>query len=374
MPNKHALLSASGAHRWLNCTPSALLEAEKEDRETEASKEGTLAHALCEHKLLKHLKNLEHEKPEGTDEDMERHGDDYLSYVTEQFEKAKETCEDPVLLIEAKVDFSRVVPEGFGTADCLLIAEPYMHVIDFKYGQGVVVDAIGNPQMRLYALGALEAYGHLYDIKEIRMTIFQPRREHVSQDVISVDDLCAWANDYVKPRAELAIKGEGEFSSGDWCRFCKLRYTCRKRADDAMRLACYEFKKAPELTNQEIAEALKTIPLYTKWAKDIEDYALEQALQGKATYDGFKLVRGRSVRKYQDPVAVENTLLDHGYGDIYQKKLLGLTDMEKKLGKEVFGELVLPLVHKPDGAPTLVPISDKRQELHLEATTEFERM
>ena len=374
MPDKHAILSASGAHRWLNCTPSALLEAQKEDQETEASKEGTLAHAVCEHKLLTAFRHIEHEKPDGVDPDMERYTDDYLAFVKESYEKAKETCPDPVLLIEAKVDFSSIVPEGFGTADCLLIAEPYMHVIDFKYGQGVVVDAVGNPQMRLYALGALEAYGHLYDIKEIKMTIFQPRREHISHDVITVDELRAWATDYVKPRAELAIKGEGNFSSGDWCRFCKLRFTCRKRADDAMCLACYEFKKAPELTNTEIAEVLKTAPLLAKWSKDIESYALEQVLLGKSKYEGYKLVSGRATRKYKDPEQVENTLLDHGYGDIYQQKLLGIPDMEKKLGKEVFKELVQPLVHKPEGAPTLVPTSDKRPELHLEATQEFERI
>ena len=231
-PSKHAVLSASSSHRWLNCNPSARLESEFEDRETEAAAEGTAAHALAEHKLRKALKMRSRKPVSKFDSDeMDIHTDGYVEFVLESLAEAKQLCADPKVLIEQRLDFSCYVPDGFGTGDCLIVADKLLHIIDFKYGQGVLVDAEKNPQMMLYALGALRIFDCLYNITEVSMSIYQPRRENVSTWTISVKELDEWAEKTLKPRAELAFKGEGEYCPGSWCQFCKAAVKCRARAD-----------------------------------------------------------------------------------------------------------------------------------------------
>ena len=254
-PNRHAVLSASSSHRWLHCNPSARLELEFEDRETEAAAEGTAAHALAEHKLRKALKMRSTRPVSKYDSDeMEMYTDGYLEFVLEAIEEARQDCPDPKVLIEQRLDFSCYVPDGFGTGDCLIVADKLLHIIDLKYGQGVLVNAEENPQMMLYALGALRIFDCLYDIETVSMTIYQPRRENVSTWVISVAELRDWAEKTLKPKAELAFKGEGEYCPGSWCQFCKAAVKCRARADAKLQLAKYEFAQPPLLSDAEIGD------------------------------------------------------------------------------------------------------------------------
>ena len=360
-PKSHAILSASSSHRWLNCNPSARLEQEFEDQETEAAAEGTAAHALCEHKLRKALK-LRSKKPisQYDCDEMDDYTDRYVQFVLEQLAQAKLTCPDPQVLIEQRLDFSCYVPDGFGTGDCLIIASPRLHVIDFKYGMGVLVDAYRNPQMMLYALGALRIFDCLYDITEVSMSIYQPRRENVSTWTISVDELMDWAENTLRPKADLAYKGEGEYSPGSWCQFCKAAVKCRARAEAKLDLARFEFAKPPLLTDTEIEEILGKLDDLTKWANDILAYAQDAAINHGKEWAGYKLVESRTNRKYTDEEAVARAAASAGYRDIYKKTLIPVTEMEKLMGKQTFKEVLGGLVAKPTGKPTLVPASDKR--------------
>ncbi len=367
MSKVHSILSPSGSHRWLNCTPSAMLEQEFENKTTEAAEEGTAAHAFCEHKLRKSLK-LRSKRPvsDYDSDEMQECTDAYVDFVNEQLEIAKQRCNDPLILVEEKVDFSRYVPDGFGTADCLIISDDELHIVDFKYGQGVLVDAFDNPQMKCYALGALETYGNLYDITNVSMSIFQPRRENVSTWETTVKELKDWAEKVLKPKAELALKGEGEYRCGEWCRFCRAAVRCRARAEEKLRLAEDEFKLPPLISDAEIEEILKVIPDLTKWATDIQNYALDMVLNHGKEWSGFKVVEGRSVRKYKDEDAVIEKAKGNGYTDIFKSSLITLTEMQKLMGKKKFEELLGDLIIKPKGKPTLVPIADKRPAIKLE--------
>ena len=361
---KHAILSASSSHRWLNCNPSARLELEFEDRETEAAAEGTAAHALCEHKLRKALKMRSRKPTSQYDSDeMDEHTDGYVSFVLETFEETKKVCSDPVILIEQRLNFSRFVPDGFGTGDCIIISDNTLHIIDFKYGQGVLVEAEENPQMMLYALGALEIYDALYDIENISMTIYQPRRENVSTWTITVSELRAWTENTLIPKAEKAYKGEGDYCTGSWCTFCKAAVKCRARAEEKLDLARYEFKAPPLLTDDEIEEILTKLDDLTKWANEITAYAQDAALNHGKEWRGFKVVEGRSNRKYTDEDAVAEAAKTAGYTDIFRQSLIPITEMEKLMGKKDFAEILDGLVYKPPGKPTLVPVSDKRQAI-----------
>ena len=280
----------------------------------------------------------------------------------EQLTEAKTHCKDPQVLVEQRLDFSKWVPEGFGTGDCLIVADDVLHIIDFKYGLGVLVEAEDNPQMMCYSLGALDIYDGIYDITSVKMTIFQPRRENVSTFTIKKEDLLKWADDFLKPTAELAFNGEGEFKAGDHCTFCKAKATCRKRAEYNLELAKYDFEMPASLSETEIAAILPKIDDLTAWAADIKEYALQQALSG-TEYPGFKVVEGRANRKYTDEEAVAFVVKDNGY-DPYEKKLLGITAMTSLLGKKKFEELLGALITKPQGKPTLVPASDKRPALN----------
>lgn len=365
MTKQHALLSASASHRWLACPPSAKLCAELPDEGSAYAQEGTDAHELCEFKVRKALgekvRNPKN-KLQYYNSEMEDCAEQYCQFVMEKLGEASKHCSDPIIKIEERLDFSNWVPEGFGTGDCVIIADGVLQIIDFKYGLGVLVDAEENPQMMCYALGALDAYGYLYDIKLIKMIIFQPRRENISQCVMEKEKLLYWAEETLKPTAELAIKGEGEFCAGEHCQFCKVRATCRKRAEYNLELAKYDFQMPAMLEPHEIAAILERVDGLVSWAGDVKDFALQQAING-TEYPGYKLVEGKSNRKYTDEDAVIKTVTEAGY-DPYAKKLLGITDMTHLLGKKKFEELLGGLIQKPPGKPTLVPEADKRPPMN----------
>ena len=371
-PEKHAKLSASSAHRWMNCNPSANLEREFADKSSEAAAEGTAAHALCEHKLRKALKMRSTRPVSKYDSDeMEMYTDSYVDFVLEQIAVAKQYCKDPMVLIEQRLDFSCYVPDGFGTGDCLIVADKLLHIIDFKYGLGVLVDAVDNPQMMLYALGALRLFDALYDIDTISMSIFQPRRENVSTWTITVDELEEWAEKTLRPKAELAFKGEGEFNPGPWCTFCKAAVKCRARAEEKLALAQYEFAKPALLSDEEIEDILSRLDDLTKWANEVAAYAQDAAVNHGKQWNGFKVVESRSNRKYSDESAVIAAATAAGYRDIFKKSLIPITEMEKLMGKKTFSEVLGGLVIKPQGKPTLVPASDKRPAIHTGANHDF---
>lgn len=373
---KHAILSASGAHRWLNCNKSARLELEFENQESSAAAQGTAAHNLCEHKLKKAL-HIRSKRPVSkfNDDEMEEHSDAYVDYVLEQLEEVKKTCKDPLVLIEERLDFSCYVPEGFGTGDTIIIGDKSLHIIDMKYGQGILVFAEENPQMKLYSLGALQAYESLYDIEEVILHIFQPRRENVSAWTISVDDLKKWAENDLKPKAKLAFEGEGEYLPGDWCTFCRASVKCRARAEEKLRLAQSEFKLPPLLSDTEIEEVLSKLSDITKWANEIMAYATDAAVNHGKEWSGFKVVEGRSNRKYKDEGKVADVAKTNGYKDIYKQSLITLTEMEKLMGKAKFKEVLGDFIIKPKGKPSLVPLSDKRKAINVSnAKNEFNKI
>jgi hypothetical protein len=369
----HAILSASSSHRWLHCLPSARLELEFEDTSGTAAEEGTAAHALSEHKLKKAL-HIRSKRPvsDYNSDEMEECTDAYVDFVMEQVELAKQSCNDPIVLIEQHLDFSCYVPDGFGTGDCVVIADDRLHIVDFKYGMGVLVDSVDNPQMKLYALGALEIYDSLYDINEVSMTIFQPRRENVSTWTVSVKELKCWAEEELRPKAVKAYNGEGEYIPGEWCTFCKAAVRCRARAEEKLKLAQTEFKMPPLLTDNEIEEILFILPDLTKWANEITAYATDAAVNHGKEWNGFKVVEGRSVRKYKDENAIAEKAVASGFKDIYRKSLIPMTEMQKLMGKAKFEEILGDLIYKPPGKPTLVPSSDKRPAMNVaDAKNEF---
>lgn len=370
---KHSILPPSGSHRWLNCTPSARLEQEFDDKETEAAKEGTAAHALCEHKLKKALRMRSRRPVFDYDSDeMEECSDAYVDFIMEQVEAAKQHCNDPIVLIEQHLDFSCYVPDGYGTGDCIIISDEKLHIVDFKYGMGILVEAEDNPQMKLYALGALELYDALYDIKEVSMTIFQPRRENVSTWMVPVEELRDWAENALKPRAQMTYNGEGEYLPGEWCTFCRAAVRCRARAGEKLKLAQSEFRLPPLLTDAEIEEILFVLPDLTKWANEITAYATDAAVNHGKEWNGFKVVEGRSVRKYRDEEKVAEAAIDAGFKDIYRKSLITLTEMQKLMGKAKFEEVLGGLIYKPPGKPTLISDTDKRPAMNvINAINEF---
>ena len=362
---KHATLSASASHRWLACPPSALLCAEIEDQSSPYAQQGTDAHELCEYLVEKALGHDVTDPTEslGTyDAEMQESAEGYRSFVMEQLAGAKEHCSDPLVCIEQRLDFSRWVPEGFGTGDCVIVADDTLHIIDFKYGVGVLVSAVDNSQLKCYALGALDTFGSLYDIRRIKLSIYQPRRGNVDTFELSTEELLKWADEVLKPTAELASAGKGEFHAGDHCQFCKLKATCRARAAYSLELAKYDFIEAPSLNTDEIAAILPQVDSLVAWADDIKAYALEQALSG-VRYPHFKVVEGRSIRKYTDENEVAKVVQNAGY-DPFEKKLMGITLMTKQLGKKKFDELLSGLVIKPAGKPVLVQDTDPRPEFN----------
>lgn len=362
---KHAYLSASASERWLKCPPSAKLCAQEEDKGSPYAQQGTDAHELCQYLLETALGRPAADPVENLtwyNAEMREAAEGYRDFVMEQVEAARQLCKDPLVCVEQTLDFSKWVEHGFGTGDCVIVADDLLHIIDFKFGLGVLVEATDNSQLKCYALGAVDTFGDLYDIRRIRLSIYQPRRENVDTFELTKDELLRWADEILAPTAKLAYEGGGEFHAGDHCRFCKVKATCRKRAEYSMELAGYEFAEAPTLSEAEIAEILPRIDSLVSWAEDVKDFALQQALTG-VRYPGFKLVEGRSNRKYTDEIAVAKVVSCAGY-DPYEKKLLGVTAMQKQLGRTRFEQLLSGLVVKPQGKPVLAPDDDKRPEFN----------
>ena len=373
----HAFLSPSASHRWLNCPPSAKLCARLPDQSSGYSRQGTDAHTLCAYLVEKALGRNPADPTENLefyDEEMQSCAEGYASFVMEELEKAKQTCPDPAVMVEQKVDFSRWVEDGTGTADCIILSDGTAEVIDYKHGVGVLVSSEseefgGNPQLMCYCLGVLEMYDAIYDIDTVKMAIFQPRRENVSIHTMSRDELLKWADEVLAPTAKLAMEGKGEFKAGGHCQFCKVKATCRKRAESNLELAKYDFAQPAELEEYEIDDILMKVDQLTSWASDVKEYALNQALRG-VRYEHFKVVEGRSVRKYTSEEKVAKAVTAAGY-DPYEKKLLGITAMTSLLGRKLFSDLLGNLTYKPEGKPTLVPITDKRPEMKNTAENDF---
>ena len=382
-PRKHALLSASGAHRWIHCPPSARLEETIEEVTSVYAEEGTAAHALGEYKLRLLLGTggekyvgkgtcISASRPtcEWDGQEMEQYTDDYVAYACELIADARQRCRDPIILVEQRVDFSGYVQDGFGTTDLLVIADGVLDVCDLKYGKGVEVSAEENPQMMLYALGALALFDSLYDIQTVRMSICQPRIGNISQYPLSVKDLTDWAAWILKPAAKLAYAGEGEFQPGEHCRFCRARHTCRARAETYLAMAQYDFKSPALLTGEEMAAVLSQADALTAWCKDVWAWAESEAMNGRC-FEGYKLVEGRSNRIYVDEQQVAEKLIGAGYAEdvIYIRALKGITALEKTLGRKAFHTLLQGplngLVVKPEGRPLLAPVSDKRPEIGI---------
>lgn len=379
---QHAILSASSASRWMACPPSARLEQNYPNSTSEYAAEGTLAHELGELNLRRNLNeistrkfNSEVKKIEENElftKDMPDYIEIYTDTCMEKVSEAKAKTPDALFKIEQKLDFSEWVPEGFGTGDFVIIADGTMEICDLKYGKGVPVSAIGNKQMRLYALGAIAEFSFLYDIENVKMTIIQPRLDSISTDEISAEELLEWAVDVLKPTAKLAFKGEGEFCAGDHCGFCRAKAVCKARADKNMELAQYDFQEPTTLDNDDIACILGRADELVKWAKDVQEFALQQALQGEE-FTGWKVVEGRSNRKWTDEDKIGEILLGQGFLEsmIYTKKLTGITNMESAIGKKEVIRLLGDYIEKPQGKPVLVAESDKRPVFNS-AKTDFE--
>ncbi len=361
----HALLSPSSSNIWLNCTPSAIFQKKFPEETTEYAKEGTEAHALAEYKLKLALEMKGAEDPRNgsmtyLSDEMEECTDDYVSFVLETISKLKETCEDPAVLVEQMLDFSRYVPGGFGYGDCIIVSDGRMYVIDLKYGKGVEVNAEWNSQFLIYAIGALELLGSIYDITDVTVVAFQPRKANISTFDITVKDLEKWRDETLIPKAQLAYKGEGDFHPGEHCRFCKARFVCKARADHNLENAKYDFKAPEELTLDDIATILSSSKEFSAWLSDIEEYALK-AIQEGAEIPGWKVVEGNTKRTYR--VGAEKIIASKveelGF-DPWKKSLKGLGEMEKTVGKENFKAYIEPHLYKSEGKPTLAVVSDKR--------------
>ena len=363
--SKHSLLSASSSHRWLNCPPSARLCESYEDKGSDYAAEGTDAHSLCEFKL-KTVLGMDVQDPTENlsyySEEMEDCAKDYAAYVLELVEAAKKNSSDPVILIEQRLDYSRFVESGFGTGDCVIVADGTLTIVDYKHGRGILVEADNNPQMMLYALGALEIFDGIYDIETVCMTIYQPRRSSVSTFTLSKEDLYQWAEDTLTPAAELAYAGNGNYQCGEWCQFCKAKHDCRERAEYNLELAKFDFRLPPLLTDENVEEILGRIDGLVSWANDIKEYALQAAVGGKE-WHGWKLVEGRSNRRYTDETVVAEVVTAAGF-DPYERKVMGVTAMTSLLGKKRFEEVLGGYIEKPQGKPTLVPESDKRPAIN----------
>lgn len=388
---KHAILPASGAARWMACTPSARLEEQFPDTGSEYAAEGTLAHSMAELKVRKKFVEPMGPKKYNTalnklkkdplyQDEMDRYTDDYLDYVSGVVMSYKTA---PHVAVELRLDLSRYAPESFGTGDCIILGGDTLHVIDFKYGKGVVVDVENNPQLMLYGLGALDAYGMLYNPTRIILTVFQPRADGdtVKEWEISRDDLVNWGVFTVRPAAQQAFDGKGEFKPGGWCRFCRAKAQCRARAGANTALEDFgspnsktetgKLPKPPLLTDAEVGEVLQRGTDVMKWISDLQDYALSAVLAGKEI-PGWKAVEGRSRREFDDMAAAFDTIKAAGVDEamLYERKPMTLAAIEKELGKGKFAEIAGTHVVTPPGKPTLAPESDKRSPYSPKPTAE----
>ena len=375
----HARLNASSSHRWMMCPPSVKLSEQFADKPSPYAEEGTFLHELCELKLHRYLGDMvpelieeqyaEHRDNDFYSDEAESVTDEYVAFCIETIEAVRLSCPDPLIMVEHRLDYSEYVPEGFGTGDLVIVADGVIEVIDFKGGRGVRVDANRNSQLMLYGLGALLEFDPLYDIHTVRMTIVQPRLSNTSTYEITAQELIRWAEIEVRPKALLAYEGAGEFCAGEWCRFCKARYTCRKRSEYHMRLAEHDFRQPDLLSDEEIADILPVADSLNSWVQDLLAYATQAAVNGKS-WPGYKLVAGRTVRKYTSEAEVIKAATEAGYTDIYKTTLLGVGDLEKRMGRKRFGEVLGKFIVKPAGAPTLVPETDARKP-YSDAASDF---
>lgn len=369
----HALLSPSGASRWLACPPSAVLESSFASTSNDAADEGTLAHALSEAHLRNHLKKIKAveytsiikkiKNNKFYSAEMNGHANDYVDFITEKFFGLK----DASIFIEEKIDLQEFVPEGFGTVDCIIIADNILDITDLKYGKGVLVEAHENKQMMLYSLGALKKYCLLYHIDKVRMTIYQPRLNNYSSFEVDATWLLKWGEEIVKPTAKLAFAGKGTYAAGSHCRFCKARNQCKTLADHNMDLAKFSFEDPNKLTDKQISEILEKAPDFKVWLTNIQAYALSEAVQHDKHWPGFKLVAGRSNRTFTDEAAIVKAFKKAKIKDgfyLTAPKLIGIGALEKNLGKAEVDKLIGKYIIKPAGSATLVPDWDKRPELN----------
>lgn len=376
----HAILSASSSHKWLVCTPSARLEEKFPNKTSEYMAEGTLAHEIAEFKVRSYFQEAlpkatytrrlnKFKKEEHFDTEMLARTDTYLEFVKGE---ALQTSNKPFVAVEQKVDFSQYVPEGFGTADCILISGDTLHIIDFKYGKGVKVDAEDNPQMKLYALGALSQFGMFYNIKYIKMSIVQPRIDNISTYEMPIEPLLEWGEKIVKPQAQKAFMGIGEFRQGDHCRFCRAKGACEFRANENMKVIEEVQNATGTLSNIDVGEFLTKTEGVDQWLKDLRAYALEQLLKGEEI-PGWKAVEGKSNRKLVDVDKAFQILEANGYDQaiLYERKPITLAQLEKVVGKKKLTEAIGDYIEKPKGAPTLAKESDKREPFRVSAAEEF---
>lgn len=360
----HARNSPSALHRTLNCPPSLVLGEQFQDEESSYAAEGSAGHALAEHLIKKHLKQrTKRPVSDYYSDDLMEAVEDYVAFVIEKIEDAKRECKSPLFSVEQRVDISEYSPDCFGTADMVIVTDKVAHVIDLKLGRGVEVSAEENPQLMAYGLGVLEMAEMLYDIETVRLTIFQPRINNFSTWDITPDALKTWGEEILKPRSAMALAGAGEFQAGSWCRFCKARNQCRARAEEFLRLARMEFRQPALLSDDEIAKIISVSDELAKWAADVYAYAQDQAITHGKEWNGYKLVEGRSNRKYSSDDEVAEAAKAAGYTDIYKKTLIGVTEMERLMGKKEFARILGKLVYKPAGKITLVPDTDKREAI-----------
>lgn len=400
MPDVHAVLSASSSKQWLHCPPSIRLQENFPNESSVYAAEGTFAHEVCEYKVRKYLhERVKRPQSEEFDtEEIEQITDMYAEFVISIIEKMKENGCEPLAFVEERVNYSHIAPSGFGTADMLIIGKDengkgLLHVVDFKTGKGIFVDADHNSQMMLYALGGLVAYGFIYEIETVRMSIVQPRLDNISTFECNRSELEEWGES-IKPIAKLAYEGKGEQKPGDWCRFCRAKPVCKACADEALALcredfldldagafdaaeesdmtAPYEadtqtavFKQPGLIPISELAEILPTLNRISSWIEAVFAFVSSEAINHGVSIPGYKVVEGRSKRIFTDTKAVVDTAVQNGYTDLYKQSLITLTEFEKMMGKKKFNELLGKYVAKPPGKLALVPASDPREAVDL---------
>ena len=366
MPDKHAFLSPSSAERWVHCPPSAWLSEQFPDQGSVFASEGTEAHRLCEYLLHQEL-GIPDVDPRPSlqyyTEEMEEAAQGYVQFVRERIAEFPAVHEPPLVMVEQQVDLRLYIPESMGTSDCVILGDNEIVVIDFKYGMHRVPAT--SLQLRIYALGACEMFRDLYMIDKVRMYIYQPRIGSAEKAEMSMEELYAWVREELEPRAQEAFAGKGEFACGEWCRNCRARRTCRELAAHQLEIAKFDFKDPPLLTDEEVAEVLSRADSLAAWANGVKEYALQAALDGRR-FAGWKLVEGKSIRKFADDNAAEARVAAAGYVP-YEKKMLSLTALERLMGRKNFQNLLSDLVVRTEGKPVLVPVSDRREEITVAA-------
>lgn len=376
----HAKLSASGANQWLNCPPSIKASEGVSDTSSEFAREGTFAHELSElyfSNLYENLSDadfkqqLEQSKSnEYYSEELREYVEQYVDIVEEKINEAK-AQDEPILFFEHRLDLTRYVPESFGTGDVVVYYNGTVEIIDLKFGKGVEVSALNNPQLRLYGLGAYELLKNFEDIHTIKMTIVQPRLHNISSETVDAADLVEWGLNTVKPQAIKAHNGEGEFKAGSHCRFCKIRHSCRARAE-ANNVEAEDMKAPATLNNGELAELLHRLPEIKRWASDVEEYCKSQAVENERQFDGWKVVEGKANRKYADEQQVYKRLTEqYDPKEVSETKVLSISKLEKQLGKKEVDNILGKLVVKPQGKPALVTEDDKREPIMQSAENDF---